>query len=296
MQKLGIIKFRRMLLLWRHLMMRKIMYTSQINELCAWLKEADGVLITAGAGMGVDSGLPDFRGDKGFWEAYPALAQAGIRFVDAANPKTFHVNPRQAWGFYGHRLQLYRRTKPHAGFDILRQLGKHLAHDYFVYTSNVDGQFQRAGFDSHRIHECHGSIHFTQCLMNCTQQVYAADELTISIDENSCQWLGTLPLCRSCGSPLRPNILMFDDWHWNDRRQVQQEARLFDWLQQVKRPLVIELGAGSHIPTVRRFGEEHAWRIVRVNLREATIPAPHIGIASTSLDFFLQLQEHLQSK
>lgn len=271
------------------------MHTSHMAQISTWLKQADGLLITAGAGIGVDSGLPDFRGDDGFWKAYPALAHAGIRFIDAANPKTFHINPRQAWGFYGHRLQLYRRTKPHAGFDILRQLGEQLTHGYFVYTSNVDGQFQRAGFDSQRIHECHGSIHFTQCLMNCTQQVYPAENLAINIDEDTCQWLGPLPLCRSCGSPLRPNILMFDDWHWNDRRQAQQETRLFDWLQQVEKPLVIELGAGSHIATVRHFSERHAWRMVRVNLREASIPAPHIGLASTTLDFCLQIQRDIFS-
>ena len=40
--------------------------------------DCDGLLITAGAGMGVDSGLPDFRGREGFWQAYPALAQAGL--------------------------------------------------------------------------------------------------------------------------------------------------------------------------------------------------------------------------
>lgn len=47
---------------------------------------ADGLLITAGAGMGVDSGLPDFRGDEGFWKAYPALRQAGINFQTIASP------------------------------------------------------------------------------------------------------------------------------------------------------------------------------------------------------------------
>ena len=46
----------------------------------ALIDQADGLLITAGAGIGVDSGLPDFRGTEGFWKAYPALAKAGIHF------------------------------------------------------------------------------------------------------------------------------------------------------------------------------------------------------------------------
>ena len=48
------------------------------------LAAADGLLIAAGAGMGVDSGLPDFRGNAGFWNAYPALGAAGTPFMDVA--------------------------------------------------------------------------------------------------------------------------------------------------------------------------------------------------------------------
>ena len=53
------------------------------------IREAEVFVITAGAGMGVDSGLPDFRGDHGFWNAYPAYDQLGISFVDCANPQHF---------------------------------------------------------------------------------------------------------------------------------------------------------------------------------------------------------------
>ena len=127
---------------------------------CAELiAQADGLLITAGAGMGVDSGLPDFRGSEGFWGAYPALGRARISFEQIANPASFGSHPRQAWGFYAHRLNLYRATAPHEGFNILRRIGRCLPQGYFVFTSNVDGQFQKAGFDSARISECHGSIH-----------------------------------------------------------------------------------------------------------------------------------------
>jgi NAD-dependent SIR2 family protein deacetylase len=74
-----------------------------VADAAALMREADGLLITAGAGMGVDSGLPDFRGNEGFWKAYPALAKAGLSFTSIACPDAFRRNPRQAWGFYGHR-------------------------------------------------------------------------------------------------------------------------------------------------------------------------------------------------
>ena len=76
----------------------------------------DALLITAGAGMGVDSGLPDFRGDEGFWNAYPPYRQLGLSFINVANPRWFDDDPHLAWGFYGHRVNLYRATHPHPGF------------------------------------------------------------------------------------------------------------------------------------------------------------------------------------
>ena len=80
------------------------------------ISQADGLLIAAGAGMGVDSGLPDFRGDQGFWKAYPALGALGMHFADIASPRAFRADPALAWGFYGHRLQLYRTIQPHKRF------------------------------------------------------------------------------------------------------------------------------------------------------------------------------------
>ena len=85
------------------------------------LADAQALLFTAGAGMGVDSGLPDFRGDEGFWNAYPPLRKLNISFSQMANPQWFSDDPTLAWGFYGHRRNLYRATEPHTGFDILRK-------------------------------------------------------------------------------------------------------------------------------------------------------------------------------
>jgi len=82
------------------------------------LRDADALLITSGAGMGVDSGLPDFRGPNGFWGIYPALGRAKLHFEDIANPQAFVEQPSLAWGFYGHRLNMYRETPPGKSFGI----------------------------------------------------------------------------------------------------------------------------------------------------------------------------------
>ena len=94
-----------------------------------------------------------------------------------ANPSWFRKDPELAWGFYGHRLNLYRNTIPHEGFNLLLNWSKEKSFGHFVFTSNVDGQvrvtlnyffidfyqFQKAGFDEDKIFEVHGSIHHIQC-------------------------------------------------------------------------------------------------------------------------------------
>ncbi len=249
-----------------------------IKRIKTLLSDADSLLITAGAGMGVDSGLPDFRGNEGMWQAYPALGEARLDFRQIANPAAFEQNPRLAWGFYGHRLKLYRETLPHQGFTRLLELADTLDVPYFVFTSNVDGQFAKAGFDPQRINECHGSIHHLQCFQSCTGEIWPADTLNPVIDEQHCLWQGALPECPHCGGLARPNILMFGDWQWLESRQRAQERHLQDFLRQHARTVVIEIGAGVAVPTVRRFGETFAPRLIRINPRDCRMP-PQGGIA-----------------
>ena len=242
---------------------------------CAELiTQADGLLVTAGAGMGVDSGLPDFRGPQGFWRAYPALGRAHIAFERIANPAAFESDPRLAWGFYGHRLNLYRATVPQDGFNILRRLGERLSEGAFVFTSNVDGHFARAGFDEERIAECHGSIHHLQCLEGCSGAIWPADDFHPQIDEEHCRLTSDFPRCPHCGGMARPNILMFGDWGWLEARSEAQHRRLQNWLRKVERLLVIEIGAGTNIPTVRLMSESVGGRLIRINPDE-----PELGRA-----------------
>ncbi|HEY6437498.1 MAG TPA: Sir2 family NAD-dependent protein deacetylase [Ignavibacteriaceae bacterium] len=237
-----------------------------------WMREADGLLITSGAGMGVDSGLPDFRGDNGFWKAYPALEKANLDFMAIASPSMFETDPSLAWGFYGHRLKLYRDTIPHQGFNQLLNFGQTKKHGSFVFTSNVDGQFQKAGFSENQICECHGSIHYLQCLSNCNGSIWDASSLQPTIDIVHCRLLSDLPKCPHCDSLARPNIMMFGDWKWEESRTRQQEKSILEWMKNLNNPLCIEMGAGSAIPTVRFFSERHGKRVIRINPRESAVP------------------------
>ena len=226
------------------------------------VKDADALFITAGAGIGVDSGLPDFRGNSGFWKAYPPIAKLGKSFSEMADPVWFHKDPEIAWAFYGHRLNLYRETIPHDGFSKLLDLGQNKKYGYFVFTSNVDGQFQKAGFDDDLIEECHGSIHHLQCIKPCANDIWDFGDENVEVDMEVFRATGPLPKCINCGGLARPNILMFGDWNWIPYRSNAQGERLHNWLQSlVSRNAslaIIEMGAGHAVPTVRLQSERAA--------------------------------------
>jgi NAD-dependent SIR2 family protein deacetylase len=271
----------------------------QFQQAAEVLREAQALIVAAGAGMGVDSGLPDFRGDSGFWRAYPLYQRLGINFVDAANPEHFERDPAFGWGFYGHRTNLYRQTVPHAGFRLLLSWIERLSLEAFVATSNVDGQFQKAGFPEEKILEFHGSIHHLQCTRPCSARIWENRE-TFRIDEESMR-SDHVPLCSRCGAAARPNILMFGDYSWIGDRTERQEERFRNFLARHsgKRVVVVELGAGTAVPTVRamseRIGAFSQARVIRINPREPQISSPHISLPCGALEGLRGIERGLGS-
>lgn len=254
---------------------------ADIARAARWIADADALVIAAGAGMGVDSGLPDFRGTSGFWNAYPALGKRAMAFPDIATPTAFRADLPLAWGFYGHRLHRYRNTRPHDGFQTLRAWAERTPHGSRVFTSNVDGQFQAPGFAAEQVYECHGSIHDLQCLEPCRDAIWSAAGFDPVVDESSCMLLGDAPRCPHCGGPARPNVLMFDDWGWVDAHG-HKRTQLDRWLASTRNPVVIEIGAGTALPSVRHFTQNvlrnfHG-RVVRINPRDSTVADDHRGV------------------
>jgi NAD-dependent SIR2 family protein deacetylase len=267
----------------------------KLQRAAAAIRAADALIIGAGAGMGVDSGLPDFRGPEGFWKAYPPYQKLGLNFVDLANPEWFEHDPALAWGFYGHRRNLYRKTKPHAGFAILRDWAAKMRRGYFVFTSNVDGHFQKAGFPDERIVEVHGSVDFMQCTRNCGAGIYLAEEAEIDVDEATMRAREPLPRCPRCGNLARPNILMFGDPAWDPARMRDQHTLLSRWAQaDGGKVVVIECGAGRAIPTVRQFCERIAAStdglLIRINKREFDVPTGHVGLPMAALEALQRIE------
>jgi NAD-dependent SIR2 family protein deacetylase len=175
--------------------------------------------------------------------------------------------------------------------------------NYFVFTSNVDGQFQKAGFDDDLINEVHGSIHHLQCSKNCTSRIWSAGKLEIDVNENTLDVIGDLPKCPFCGSVARPNILMFDDYAWNPSRRRMQESRLESWFQinatSNNKIVVLEIGAGNEVPTVRmksiKVSSACNAKHIRINPMEQDIHHCDIAIASGAKDAINIIYQQIMS-
>lgn len=265
------------------------------------IRNSDCFIVTAGAGMGVDSGLPDFRGKEGFWRAYPVFKELGLSFEQIADPSWFTKAPNLAWGFYGHRRKLYQCTVPHDGFRILKNILDRANGGGWVVTSNVDGAFQRAGFHPRRVVEIHGTIHKSQCIEQCTRETWTDIDVPKMVTGATIALSDTMPTCPACGGLARPNILMFGDDAWNGYEARMQRGMLNSWLDSVHglRICIIELGAGTAIPSLRYFAEQckrvyDNVRLVRINVRESDVSDPRdVGLPMGALAALTEIESML---
>lgn len=108
---------------------RQIYLRGYRSSYCSWCRYVAEGYWLIGKGIGVDSGLPDYRGPSGFWKgagqsnptgrpnikvAYPQLCSAGLSLEEMSHPDWFINDPKAAWGFYSHRASLYLNANPHS--------------------------------------------------------------------------------------------------------------------------------------------------------------------------------------
>lgn len=237
------------------------------------LSRADAVIINAGAGFALESGIPDLRTSDGFKSAFPAFAEMGLTLQDLATPARFKTDPKLAWGFYGSRYKICLDAKPHKGYSILHHYSTQRKFPPMVVTTQIEGLFQRAGFTNEQIVEVHGSINHLQCLNpGCDEPVIRAADtvgrengnLGVKVDRKThTADLKTVPRCAKCGTLMRPNILMIGDSEFNKSRVDRQQAGFERYLQKLTaaadpdplRLVVIEVGAGTTNPLLRNMSE-----------------------------------------
>lgn len=270
-----------------------------VKQAARAIMEADALLIGTGAGMGVDSGLGTFRGrNAGIW---PPLQRLGLDFPQVSTPNWFRDDPHFAWAFWKFRYDAYTGCDPHTGYWVLADWGRRLPRGYFSFTSNIDGHWEQVGAPTL---ECHGSLRFMQCVQGsvCNKAIWPVPrDFALQLQDGKDDRVkDPLPCCPKCGGVARPAVLMFGDWGYCSPREGEQKKRYEAFLARAKleRLVVLEVGAGSSVPTVRacceRQGRRPGAQLIRINLEDATVPKGGISIQMGALDAISLLDEQLR--
>lgn len=257
-------------------------YEEQIRQAARMIKDADYVLMGAGAGMSAAAGaryggqfFKDHFGD--FIEKY------GGPYMQDMYSAGFYPYPDEEskWGYWSKQALL-------AGADqdvtpLHRELLKALdGKKSFLLSTNVDDQFLRAGYPADRIFATQGSYNKIQCKKGCHPKIYDGVKLFRQMDQarKDCKVPSYMvPKCPVCGGPMEMN-LRCDQYFVQDEEWYAAEKRFGDFLSECvdKETVLLELGVGFNTPTIIRFPFERLVRehknisLIRLNLNEAVVP------------------------
>ena len=203
------------------------------------LRTARCVVVTTGAGMSRESGIPTFReAFTGLWERYDP--------EELATEAAFRHNPARVFGWYLWRRRLVRAAVPHAGYHALVALER-IVPELVVVTQNVDGLHRRVG--STRVAELHGSLERFSCLT--ARHPYAPDHVAAPEADGACE----PPRCRRCGAPVRPDVVWFGEalpqeasaaaWDWSARCDAMLVVGTSGLVQPAAQLPLVARGAGA---------------------------------------------------
>lgn len=261
-----------------------------IEKAADLIREADCVLIGAGAGMSAAAGL-DYADEASFAERFPGMLQYGARNQYQLMGYPFR-NEALKWGYQAAALDLVYQTGPTSVYQDLKAIVGD--RDHFVVTSNVDRYFHKNGFDPDRIHTPQGDYEWLQCLRPCNDLVWDAvapvTAMLKSLNRKNqvIENTETLPSCPNCGGPVFMNV-RGGSW-FIENRYLDGAERLVNWLKQIwdSRLVIIEVGSGFNTPGVirwpcERIADQHPdARLIRINRDYAEVPGGGISICQSA--------------
>ena len=244
-------------------------FSQQIELLQEKLKQADAVLIGAGAGLSAAAGLT-YSGER--FERFFSDFREKYSITDIYSGGFYPFETLEEYWAWWSRHIFYNRyvDAPVPVYDKLRTAVK--GTDYFVLTTNVDHQFQRAGFDKRRLFYTQGDYGLWQCSRACHDRTYD-NEVTVRrmLDEQEDMKVPSelVPYCPVCGAPMAMN-LRSDDTFVQDKGWYEAAGRYEAFLKEHGngRILLLELGVGGNTPGIIKYP---FWQMTAANSRASYI-------------------------
>ncbi|MCI8363530.1 MAG: Sir2 silent information regulator family NAD-dependent deacetylase [Eubacterium sp.] len=255
---------------------------NQIIQASLLLKEAEVVLLGAGAGASAAAGLV-YSGERFTSNFSEFIEKYGSRYMTDMYTAGFYPFPTQEakWGYWSMHSMINRFLPP--AMPLYNQLYEMVKEkDYFVLTTNVDHQFQKAGFETDRIFATQGDYGNIQCEKGCHPKIYDAEDLFYEMHQARRGCLVPsymVPKCPVCGGNMTMN-LRSDQYFVEDENWYKAAGKYKDFLKKLenKKGVLLELGVGFNTPTIIRFPfEKMVWEnknlsLIRLNMNEAAVP------------------------
>ena len=229
-------------------------FSDNIKRLQDALRSADAVVIGAGAGLSAAAGF-DY-GSERFHKYFADFEEKyGIRDMYSGGFYPY-VSPEEYWAWWSRQILINRYDCP-VGEVYKNLLSLIEGKDYFVLTTNVDHQFQRAGFDKKRLFYTQGDYGLFQCSTPCCMETVdnkaiikqmAAEQKDIKIPS------ALIPHCPHCGAPLTVNLrcddkfVEDDGWH-----KAAERYENFLRTRSGLKILFLELGVGFNTPVIIKY-------------------------------------------
>ena len=228
--------------------------SAQIEQLKQALETADAVLIGAGAGLSTSAGLT-YSGER--FERYFSDFYRKYGISDMYSGGFYPYDTLEEYWAWWSRQVFYNRYVD-ARIPVYRELLALVKDkDYFVLTTNVDHQFQRAGFDKKKLFYTQGDYGLWQCSKACHNKTYdneAEVRQMLARQQDMKIPSELIPRCPVCGAPMTMN-LRCDDSFVQDEGWYAAQSRYSDFVRRHKHGTVLylELGVGNNTPVIIKY-------------------------------------------
>lgn len=285
-------------------MMNTQNYLDNIKAASELIKEAEYIIIGAGAGLSASAGL-NYGDSKLFKKWFPELEKSGLKTIGDAISTYWQANDNNRtafWAYWANHIKMIRYDSP-AGKVYLDLLDMMKYKNYFIITTNVDSQFNKAGFDEQRMFTPQGNYGLFQCDKPCCQELFDNEEMVKKMVDNMDEEKflvreEDIPRCPHCGAYLAKNLRV--DNTFVEAPHMEKHKNYVDFINQSVQGklLLLELGIGFNTPSIIRWpfegiAKEHpSAKLIRINMNYPEVPKE---IENKSLSFSQDITETIEA-
>ncbi len=227
----------------------------EIKRAAQVIKKSQHLIALTGAGISVESGIPDFRSAGGLWEKYDPMVYANI--------ESFRRRPEMVWEMIFEMVDMTKSARPNPAHIALAELEK-IGVLKAVITQNIDNLHQSAG--SVNVIEFHGNAHNLECL-KCGAE-YSVDEYPAD---------GNVPRCRECREILKPSVVFFGE-------MIPQNALMESQMLASSADAILVIGTSAVVypaSSIPYVAKQNRAAVIEMNVE-------HTGLTGAITDVFIE--------